>query len=218
MSSTSTCNTATESDNDEPERPIDEIPDAGEVNIEEQNGNEENRQVMGDDQDEEVEVVNEETPTSEDGELEFMIEEPNVKPANAWLSVDINDPIVREIEEKIVAMDPEAAKWTEGLELRSVQKQHVKGCVYKLSLDLTGPDGLVKCNVVVTGQLYFRFKKVKFVKWNPVEPWSRSQMDMKDVDPILLGDFYEADVNDDTVQDMAYYAVAYLNDKKSTDH
>ena len=50
-----------------------------------------------------------------------------------------------------------------------------------------------------------------------MEPWSRSQVDTKDVDPILLGDFNEVNVNDVTDQDMAYYAVAHLNDKKVAD-
>ena len=71
--------------------------------------------------------------------------------------------------------------------------------------------------MVVTENLYFELRKVKFVEWNPVEPWSRSQVDTKDVDPILLGDLNEVNVNDVTVQDMAYYAVAHLNDKKVAD-
>ena len=219
MSSMFTCDVPTESENGEPERPINEIQDVEVVDIEEQNGNEGNGQVMGDDQNEEVEVVEyEETPFSEDDELELMIEEPrDVKPANVWISVDINDPIVQDIAERAVLMNSEAAEITKDLHLRFADKHHIKGCVYKLSLDLTGPDGVVKCNVVVTDHLYFKFKKVKFVEWNPVEPWSRSKVDTKDGDHLLSGDFYEVDVNDVIVQDMAYYAVAHLNDKKLTD-
>ena len=114
-------------------------------------------------------------------------------------------------------MNPEAEQSTKDMYLDFAGKRHAKGCVYKLSLDLTGPDGFVKCNVVVTENLYFELKKVKFVEWNPVESWSRSQVDTKDVDPILLGNFDEVDVDDVTVQDMAYYAVAHLNDKKVAD-
>ena len=62
--------------------------------------NEMNGQTTDDDQDEEVEVVNEESPTSED--LELMVEEPRyVEPANAWLNVDIND-LDQNDEEKLL--------------------------------------------------------------------------------------------------------------------
>jgi hypothetical protein len=214
MSTKFTCEVPTESDNGEPGWSIDEVPDDEELDIEEQNGNEENGQVMGYGQGEAIEVVEyEETPTSEDDELELMIEEPrDVETADVWIRVDINDPVVRDIGNRAVVMNSEAAEITKDLHLRFADKQHIKGCVYKLSLDLAGPEGFVKCNVVVIHQLYFKFKKVKFVEWNPVEPWSRSQEDTKDVDPILLGDFYEVDVNDANAQDMAYYAIAHLNE------
>ena len=204
------CDLPTENENSEPEQSPSEEDELDLMK------NEMNGQTTDDDQDEEVEVVNEESPTSED--LELMVEEPRyVEPANAWLNVDINDQTVRDIAETAVVMDPRVAERTKKLHLRSVQKKHINGCIYKLSLDLTGPGGLIKCNVVVTENLYFELRKVKFVEWNPVEPWSRSQVDTKDVDPILLGDFYEVDVDDVTVQDMAYYAVAHLNDKKVAD-
>ena len=81
--------------------------------------NEMNGQTTDDDQDEEVEVVNEESPTSED--LELMVEEPRyVEPANAWLNVDINDQTVRDIAETAVVMDPRVAERTKKLHLRSV--------------------------------------------------------------------------------------------------
>ena len=204
------CDLPTENENSEPEQSPSEEDELDLMK------NEMNGQTTDDDQDEEVEVVNEESPTSED--LELMVEEPRyVEPANAWLNVDINDQTVRDIAETAVVMDPRVAERTKKLHLRSVQKKHINGCIYKLSLDLTGPGGLIKCNVVVTENLYFEFKKVKFVEWNPVEPWSRSQVDTKDVDPILLGNFDEVDVDDVTVQDMAYHAVAHLNDKKVAD-
>ena len=220
MSSAFTCDVTTESENGEPERFIDEVPDVEEFNIEDQiDFIEEYGQAIDDYRDEEVEVVEyEETPTSEDDEPELMIEEPRyVEPANVWHRVDINDPIVQDIAERTVPMHSEAAELTKDLDLRFADKHHIKGCVYKLSLDLTGPGGLIKCNVAVTENLYFEFKKVKFVEWNPVESWSRSQVDTKDVDPILLGNFHEVDVDDVTVQDMAYHAVAHLNDKKVAD-
>jgi len=149
------CDVPTENDNGEPEWSIDEVPDVEEVDVGVQNGNDENGQVMDDDQDEEVEVVEyEETPTREDDEPESMIEEPrDFEPANVWISVD--DPIVQDIAERAVLTQIEAADATKVPHLRSAEKQHIKGCVYKLSLDLSGPGGSVKCIVVVTNHLYF---------------------------------------------------------------
>ena len=82
----------------EQKRPIDEVPDAEVVDIEEQNGNEENGQVMCD-QDQDEQVENEETPAIEDDEPELMMEESKVEPA--WLNVDINEEVVIILKMKI---------------------------------------------------------------------------------------------------------------------
>ena len=170
---------------------------------------------------------------NENGEPECTIQEPpddvEQPPIEQWVEpettdetdenrpVSVNDPIVGDIAEKAVsclssAIDDEETSTL--IRIKSAEMRPVTGYVYKLSLDLTGPDGLEKCNVVAMDQLWSSSKSLALYEWIPLKPWSRSDKVLvtEDADCLLSGEFHPIEANDAAVQDMALFAVSFLND------